>query len=124
MGATDTSLTFHEAWDEAKDRADYHKPDWNRAQRHHEGETHHLDTWLTVVRRAAGPVDPMGRDASRPGSIDPAKLTALATVWATEYSAALTELGRFNTDDERNRALARRSAVTAVEAFYDSLGGP
>jgi hypothetical protein len=42
-------LSFHEAWGEAKGREDYSKEDWNRAQRHHEGERHPMDRWLEIV---------------------------------------------------------------------------
>ena len=48
-------LHFHAAWGEAKDRPDYHKPNWIRAQAHHERQRHTLAGWLLLVANAPGP---------------------------------------------------------------------
>jgi hypothetical protein len=50
MGDDVTLLTFHEAWGLAKERPDYHKPDWNRTSHTRANETHVMMEWLILVR--------------------------------------------------------------------------
>ena len=48
-------INFHAAWGEAKDRPDYHKPDWIRAQKYHENLQCRFSDWLKLVARTPGP---------------------------------------------------------------------
>ncbi len=54
-------ISFHTAWGQAKERADYHKEDWGRAQRVHESEAHTLADWLELVKAAPGQRKPWER---------------------------------------------------------------
>jgi hypothetical protein len=89
--APEPLLSFHEAWGLAKERPDYHKPDWNRASHTRRAEVHLMAEWLVLVRGDdSGRLIALGRDGERADNIRAAReqmrLHALVPELTTEAS--------------------------------------